>query len=40
MVKFLTPDYLTPLIRFIGTPHIPKPPTRIFEPSFIPAKAY
>lgn len=38
-VRSLTPNYFTPWMRFIGTPQIPKPPTRILEPSVIPSKA-
>jgi hypothetical protein len=40
IVKSLTPNYLTPLMRFIGTPHIPKPPTKTFDPLVKPFKAY
>ena len=39
-VKFLAPDSLTALIRFIGIPHIPKPPTKIVELSLISLVAY
>jgi hypothetical protein len=28
IVRFLTPDYLTALIKFIGIPHSPKPPAK------------
>lgn len=40
MVKSLTPIYLTPLMRFMGTPHIPNPPTSTLDPLFIPERAY
>lgn len=39
-VKFFTPDYLRALIRFMGMPQIPKPPTRIFELSLMSFVAY
>ncbi len=36
IVRFLTPDYLTALIKFIGIPHSPNPPARRKSPSLIP----
>jgi len=39
-VKFLAPDSLTALMRFMGIPHIPKPPTKIFELSLMSLVAY
>lgn len=39
-VKFLTPDYRIPLMRFMGMPHNPNPPARTVSPSFKPCKAY
>lgn len=39
MVRFLTPDYLTPLMRFIGIPQSPNPPASKKSPSLIPSRA-
>lgn len=39
IVRSFTPDSLTALIRFIGTPQIPKPPTRRKELLVIPLMA-
>jgi hypothetical protein len=36
IVRFLAPDYLTALIRFIGIPQRPNPPASKRSPSFKP----